>query len=147
MRYHPDRNDDPRAEEAFILVNEAYEYLSDAVRRKALRNTDHDWTRITPEWETERERARQRARAHAHAKAEEFQRSPIYKAAMALNKVYDYVFIALGLGMAFMPIIGHLTESEVEREEKNVFQFIFPFLIGGAFIYGIWYFLFKQQDD
>ncbi|NNK80296.1 MAG: DnaJ domain-containing protein, partial [Flavobacteriales bacterium] len=85
MRYHPDRNAEPRAAQAFILVNEAYEFLSDPGRRasysrpKTGRERDDERRKARYEdWEAyQKEAARRRAKAYAKGMVEEFERSPM----------------------------------------------------------------------
>jgi len=153
MKYHPDKNSDPRAAEGFILVNEAYEYLSDSQRRTYSRpktGRERDDARRSANYQAwvrnEREGARRRAAEHAQESFGIFKDSKIYKAAMVLDRVYNYVFLGMGALMALVPIfgLGFLTD-----EEKNDFNYpglIFPVIIGIAFVYGIWYFLFKLEE-
>lgn len=149
--YHPDRNDHPRAEEAFVLVNEAYVYLSDPVRRASLdRRRAANYSRARRQEEQARWKAHQQAEARARAKEhandsfDEFAKSRIYRAAMVLNEVYNYVFILMGVLMILLPLADFIFGNE-EAEDVRVTAIIFPALIGGAFIYGIWYFAIKQE--
>ena len=154
MRYHPDRNAEPRAAEAFILVNEAYEYLSDPQRRtvsapmtgrardEARRKARHD------DWEAyQREAARRRAEAYARASVDEFERSPLFKAAMFMDRIYNYLFIILGMLIIILPFIGVYTMDEEYKEDYNYFILIVPVILGLVFVYGMWYFTFKLEED
>lgn len=159
MRYHPDRNADPRAAEAFILVNEAYEYLSDTKRRtshstsRTSRTTgrarDEEMRRSRRQsWdEHQREAARQRAARYANASVEDFKKSPLYRAAMVMDSFYNYIFLLVGVIIIIGPFYGLTLMDPVEREEYNYFQLIVPVVLGVGFIYGLWYFIFKVNEE
>ena len=152
--YHPDKNSHPRAEEVFILVNEAYEMLMNPPRSEKgeidpeMRKKYYGTSKAGENFEEKRkEAARQRARTNAHMSFEEFANSPIYKTAMVLDRVYKYVFIVMGLVMVVMPLVGTKFMTEQEKEDYNYYQLIFPVALGLAFIYGVWFFLFKNKDE
>ena len=154
MRYHPDKNPDPRAAQGFILVNEAYEFLSDPTRRTSTapqtsRERDDERRRAQYEEWVRSGRAAARARAEAHAKESfsAFVESKIYKAAMAVDRVYKYIFIGMGALMILFPIIGLGFLTQEEKLDFDYYGLIFPVIIGIAFIYGIWYFLFKLEAE
>lgn len=155
MKYHPDRNSDPRAAEAFILVNEAYEYLSDKERRtlysspKTGRARDEEMRKKrNKDWEDmQREAARKRAAAYARGKVEDFEKSRIYRAAAMLDRFYNYLFIVIGVMIAVMPVIGALRMTEQEKVEFNYYGLILPVILGVGFVYGIWYFVFNLQES
>jgi hypothetical protein len=99
------------------------------------------------EWEqSQKQEARKRAAAHAKESFDKFSESRIYRAAMVLDSVYKYIFIGAGLLMALGPMVMHVIEEPVPDEEFSVFSIILPFIIGAAFLYGIWYFLFNLEE-
>jgi curved DNA-binding protein CbpA len=156
MRYHPDRNKDPRAAQAFILVNEAYAYLSDPNRRSAEAKSPntgrardearrkarhHDWEAV------EREAARYRAAKDANSSAEQFEQSKVFKAARVVDKVYNYVFLLVGIMVVIGPLLT-LFEEDTHREGPiRHLAILFPVLLGIGFLYGIWYFIFKLREE
>lgn len=155
MKYHPDRNAEPRAAEGFILVNEAYEYLSDKGRREVYsrprtgRERDEQKRKASnKDWEDHhKEAARGRAAAYASGKVEDFEKSRIYRAAAALDQFYNYLFIGIGVMIAILPVIGALNLTEAEKLEFNYYGLILPVILGGGFVFGIWYFIFNLKES
>lgn len=157
MQYHPDRSNDPKSATAFLLVNEAYEYLKNPVRRsrgnrktpKTGRERDENIRREKhDDWDKyQREAARQRANRYAQASAEEFSKSPIYRAAAAIDTFYNYLFIVMGLLIILVPILNIEDLRDVETGEIDQSGIVIPFIIGVCFVYGIWYFLFKLKEE
>ena len=157
MRYHPDKNENPRALEGFILINEAYEYLSDPSRRTKstpLTSRERDDERrkaMYEEWvRSGRAEARARAEAYSQQSFSSFVDSKVFQAAMDVDRIYKYLFIGMGVLMVLFPIFGSNYLTEEEKKDFNYYGLIFPVIIGIAFIYGIWYFLFKleaEKDD
>jgi|GEM_PF-1686258 len=151
--YHPDRNTNPRAEEAFVLVNEAYVYLSDPVRRAAAskqgkpRYSQERRQQHQARWQEQESQVRQKAHGHAHASFEEFAKTPIYKAAMVLDEIYNYVFIGMGVVMMTGPVIGALNMDDADKQDFNYYGLLIPIIIGAGFIYIIWKFAIKGEWD
>lgn len=106
---HPDVNKGPSAQEDFISLNEAYEYLKEVRTGKirpsssrARTNTRKTSTarrrRTYEEWQREeRERVRQVAREHAKMRFEEFKKTDAYKATDAFLDVADFFFYILAV--------------------------------------------------
>lgn len=112
MVLHPDVNDNPNANEQFILLNEAYEYLQNLKTGKTYDQKKHKYTRTSKQrqqrqWEQqERERARRRAQQHAKMKYEEFQKTDYYKNSVALDVMSDFLNAAFVLFLlVVVPII------------------------------------------
>lgn len=151
--YHPDRNKHPRAEEAFILVNEAYIMLSnppakdeeiDHEKRKKYYGTSSAGFQTSTE--RHQEAARKRAREYAQTSYEEFVNSKIYKTAMVVNKVYNYIFLICGFLIILGPILGTNFFTEEQEDKSNYFTIIMSMLMGVGFTYGVWYFSFKIKE-
>lgn len=151
--YHPDKNKHPLAEDAFILVNEAYIMLSnpssikdevDHEKRKKYYGTSSAGYQTATE--RHQEAARKRAKEYAHRSYEDFVESPIYKTAMVVNHVYNYIFLFAGIMIILAPIIGLYFLTEEEKAEFNYYNLIFPVLLGIGFTYGVWYFSFKLKE-
>lgn len=157
-KYHPDSTHPHRSEARFIEVNEAYEFLSDSGRRASYRarpkisqeevNRRED---VYQQWVyQQQERARKRAQRHSSATFEEFKGSSIFRTAMVVDKVYNYIFVAIGAVMAILPFVILLTrnaDQQLEEEAIPLWRMIFPFILGALFTYGIYYFVFKHDPD
>ncbi len=154
--YHPDLNDAPDAAKRFIMINEAYEFLSDDTRRayyRARRSSRvseaekerreayyRDWIR------RQQEVSRQRAQEYARSNYKDFVNSPFYRTAMVMNKVYNYVFLGLGFVMIFTSVLLYLRDGErMIKEGQPIAMVLLPGFIGVMFTYGVWYFLFKHK--
>lgn len=160
MRYHPDKNKAPGARERFIEVNEAYEFLSDdrlraQHRMQLTRRISHEdllkhRERLYRQWvNQQRQKARKRAAANAESSFDKFSKSPIYKTAMVVSNAYNYIFFAIGIFIICSPVLRYYGSSERELIENPIttFDVMVPIVIGIAFTYGIYYFLFKNNPD
>lgn len=153
-RYHPDRNKSPEAKSKFIKINEAYEILQDkeTYAWRYMQATFHKHAEARKRHEEKiryaREKARERARAHAEMEYRSFRNSRIYRTAMVVNKVYDYIFLGLGFLMITMPVIAYFYIPTVDEYGREVYEFkVGPVICGVLFLFGIWYFLFKDRKS
>jgi len=102
-KFHPDLNKSPDAQKKFIMVNEAYEFLTRVHIKPVHGNQTRNKRRPTREevyqkWmRDERMKARARAAYEAKKKFDEFKKSPIYRTANAIYKFYDYLSIGVGI--------------------------------------------------
>lgn len=158
--YHPDRSGNQNTREQFIQVNEAYEvlmqkdsYVRDAIDRykEKHRSTESQRPHRDPAYKAKKNRQyqtdpRYRAEAYADMRFKDFEKSPIYKTAVVFNSFFNYLMLFIGFSMMASPIIGYLNFDESDRfaGKENVFQ-VFPMILGSAFLYGVWYFLFKHK--
>ncbi len=98
---HPDRNSSPNANEEFILLNEAYEYLSNQGPGNTFSYNHKTYTTeqsYQRDWEKEqKERARAKARKYAKMKREEYMNSAYYKKTEALGLILDLILNFIGL--------------------------------------------------
>lgn len=146
-RYHPDRSGTTDTRSKFIEVNEAYEILMkrDAMVREAIRryNQKRQGKNPTP---PPKSNPRERASTYADMKYSEFVKSPIYRTAMMMDSAFDYIFLFLGFLMILAPVLGYIAESMEDRPEGKEVEFHYvPIILGLAFLYGVWYFLFKSK--
>jgi hypothetical protein len=149
-RYHPDRSGSESTRSAFIAVNEAYQvlihrdaYITEAQRR--LRNREAKARTTTPPPPDE---IRRKAASYADMRFEAFAKTPIYRTAMVLNRMFDYVYIGVGVLMVAAPAIGYFAEFEnaTRRGEEPEFH-VLPMIFGICFLYGLWYFHFRNPDE
>ncbi|MCF8255712.1 MAG: J domain-containing protein [Bacteroidia bacterium] len=115
---HPDVNNSPDANEEFILINEAYEYLQNIKTGKIYRNNKESYSgrktnyQTNEDWErTEREEARARAQRHAQMEYEAFIKTDFYKTTLSLNVIADFFSILTTLLIFTTPIIGYFHEG------------------------------------
>lgn len=146
--YHPDRSGDESTRAQFIEINEAYEilinrhaYIQDAIRRYKQKHG-------APTTAPSRSEVRHRAESHADMQFEKFAKTPIYRTAMVMNSVADYIFLFIGVFMIFSPIGAYFAEMDKAARQGEDPEFhIFPVLIGIVFLYGVWYFIFKSKEE
>jgi hypothetical protein len=147
--YHPDKSGDSATETKFIRVNQAYEIL---MRR-------HDYIRAAIKKHQQRRKKRpnagrrppngpkERAKGYAEMRFEEFEKSPIYRTAKVVNSASTFVFIAVGCIMILSPVWGYYRDTVLEPKTGSAPEFhYFPMLLGISFLYGVWYFVFKQKE-
>lgn len=155
-RYHPDSSHHLSSEGRFIEVNEAYEFLADPVRRSGYKGRP----KISPEeakrrediyrqWvQNQQDLARRRAQRHSRESFDKFSESSIYKTAMLVSRVYNYIFFAVGVALTIVPVTIMIFQAPSEEEDqRQLWEFILPVVLGGLFTYGIYYFLFKLEND
>lgn len=97
---HPDVNKAPDAQEQFILLNEAYEYLESLKTGRLYSDSRKIYRkkRTTPssytDWEkVYRERVVNRAKEHAKMRYEEFEKTDYYKNTVALDIVGSFILM------------------------------------------------------
>ena len=157
-KYHPDSAHPHSSDVRFIEVNEAYEFLADAERRasyegrrKISEEEEHRREAIYRKWvEQHQNLARKRAQRHSSKSFEEFRGSKIYKTAMIVDRAYNYIFIAIGIGITILPVVALLLRPEEEKIMEGArpsWHGIFPVILGLLFTYGIYYFLFKHDPE
>lgn len=156
-RYHPDVNSHPDARRCFIEVNEAYEFLIDPTRRSRFRAKRHmsDQERmrreaVYKEWvANQQSAARQEAAGNAGKSMEDFAQTRIYRTAMVMNRVYNYIFLFIGGGMIFFPMLKYMlmTDQELEYSDFGPSAVVMPAIFGVCFTYGVYYFLFRYDSE
>jgi len=164
LRYHPDRNPSPEARRKFVEATTAYRLLIDKQGNLIRRSQENsippkpDKTmsgRERDNWYRQRnaeKRARGEAEAWADKSFEEFSKTRIFKTAMVLSNVYDYIFLVLGVMLIIAPWVYYWKHEPSEEEIANgqlafdVMDVTFAAGFGVLFTAGIYTFLFKQQN-
>lgn len=88
--WHPDVNKTPGANEQFLLITEAYQYLVDYIEGN-INNYNQYTTTANTETTTEPEDKRAWAREYARKRWEEYYNSPEYRMTQALNNVLNII--------------------------------------------------------
>ena len=136
-KFHPDLNNDSGAQDKFILVNEAYEFLMIHYNqpgfrsKKTTKERHHDWV------EKEKAKARKYAARQAQRQFEKYRNSKLYKTANMLYSIYDYFALIIGLMIIFAAAFGlHLQKDFKEGYTLNsIIAGVFLIMIGGLFVY------------
>ncbi len=90
--FHPDVSKEPNAQEKFVLITEAYEYLMDYQSGKIKSRqvfSEEQWA------EQQKQQARARAAENARMKYEAFIKSDYYKSATSIADALDFFIIAI----------------------------------------------------
>jgi hypothetical protein len=103
---HPDRNKNVDAHKQFILLNEAYEYLTNYLSGKVSAHSTHAYA----EWESrQRTEAREAARRYARMRYEEFTKTDFYKKSKAADVIIDHFYLATSVLLIIgSPVIGFI---------------------------------------
>lgn len=115
--FHPDVSTLPDAQERFIEVNEAYEYLLNRKSGKVFSESKKKYQKPrqhkrTKTWgEEEREKSRARARKHAQMRYKSFKNTRYYKNEMALDIIGDnFMFYSL-IAFCVVPAVFSLSRG------------------------------------
>ncbi len=144
--YHPDVSDDPDAQEKFVEVNEAYEWLLNYKTGKLYHEPQKKYktparpVKTQEEWRRkQRHEARERAKKHAQMKYREFKKTNYYKNEMALEVIGDnLMFYSLLLFCLAPAIMGIAT--------GNFFGFVLS-IIFGALGKPVWQGALKEDSN
>ena len=140
-KFHPDISKDPDAHEKFILVNEAYEFLTNLKLKEKISSQSKSQTppaeEIYKQWlRRERMKARARAAQEAKRKFNEFRKSPIYKTTQIIFTFYDIVSLVVGF-LILVAIVAGIQISANSPEgvtASNIVAFLFMCFLGFMFI-------------
>ncbi len=122
MEFHPDRNHSEGAPEMFILITEAYEYLTSHPHSRNI--TREEAERNYRAWIDYRQaEARKRAEAYARTTYSAFKKSPIYKSTTVIDGAMVFLGLALGVAVIFMTVFGYsyrMRMATTPREEPSL---------------------------
>lgn len=140
---HPDVNKDPRAQEQFMLLHEAYEYLHNlktgkvySLKKQVYSSSTTSYKSYQDWQERERAGARQRGKQHAQMNHEAFTETAYYKKTTELNLVLDLLNILFVL-LVFIgaPLAGFLIKGKAGLFTGILIIFITAPLWASTFTY------------
>lgn len=108
---HPDRNPSPDAHEQFILLVEAYNFLSDPKPKKVGREMENE-APVENKWEF-REHARKQAQEYANMRYEEFKKTNHYRNTQAVKTVFEHLYALVLVTMFLSPLWGYLYNGRI----------------------------------
>lgn len=108
-KYHPDLNDSEKAEEEFIKINEAYEFLTNPkFKRRFTRVAPKTYSqkrRTVKKDKTKREKAQKKAREYARMKHDAFKKAKIKRQKRRDWRILAVIVIFLFLLISYAPSI------------------------------------------
>ena len=136
MEFHPDRNQSPDAQEIFIRITEAYEYLTTHPHGRNI--SEEEVKRNYQAWVDYRQaEARKRAEAYARATYAEFRKSQVYKSTTIIDGTMVFLGIGLAVMVIFMSVYGYQYRMKVavtSRDEPSLSLAALTFIIGCAYL-------------
>lgn len=115
---HPDSNTSPDAHEQFILLTEAYEYLSKRTQteQNPASQSQEEYTAQAQEyyeyWQRMyREQARQQAAAYAQMNFEDFEKTSYYKSTQAAITIFEHFYFFSSITLILSPFWGYLYQG------------------------------------
>jgi hypothetical protein len=141
-KYHPDVNPSPDAQERFIAITEAYEFILRKLTQESTPQSSHttyesnlEAQAIIDEWlKAERERIRARAKAHARMKYSQFKQTEYFKSTdTKQNQIVATLAIAVGIFVVVGSVRGTLkviAENEELRNVNYIGSFVIIFIVG-----------------
>jgi uncharacterized membrane protein YidH (DUF202 family) len=136
MELHPDRNQSPDANEMFIRITEAYEYLISHPHGRNI--SEEQVQRNYQAWvEYRQAEARRRAAAYARSTYAEFRKSPIYKSTTVIDGTMVILGLILAVMVIFMSVYGYQYRMRVAtspREEPSLTLAAVTFITGCSYL-------------
>lgn len=157
LKYHPDINKSPDANEAFLKIQEAYEILSDINKRayfnllydKYVANKEKDLITITiieKTFKQHQSQARAKAKEYGALKFNEYKEKVIDSISIAYNATTDFVAVVYALVFGGSGIYGIFVSIEAIRTNgeggllspiPQLFLAIFMTVVGIVYIFGL----------
>ena len=136
MEFHPDRNHSPGAQEMFVKITEAYQYLVANPHNNGV--TEEDYRRNYQAWVDYRQaEARRKAEEYAGSTFRTFTGSPLYKSTSVIDG--SMVFLGLGLAVAvvFIALYGYadrMKKAVTPEDEPSFTMMILTLVLGVIYL-------------
>lgn len=156
--YHPDRNPSEEAKHKFIQIQNAYEILTDDVRRMQYeamvmndarnREDSERRERVYRVWIEHQQKQAKFRQAHGQAAQREPKKMELSPSARLLHLVTNIFFMCLFGAILVVPIQRYFAQQELpESQQRSILFFIFPALIGVLFLCFGYYYWFVLKED
>lgn len=122
MEYHPDRNHSDGAQEVFIRITEAYEYLTSHPHGRNI--TQEEVRRNYQAWiEYRQAEARKRAEAYSRTTYQAFKKSPLYQSTTVIDGTMVFLGLGLAVAVILMTVFGYIYRHRMAtgpQEEPSI---------------------------
>jgi hypothetical protein len=136
MEYHPDRNHSEGAQEAFIKITEAYEYLTSHPHGRNI--TEEEARRNYQAWvDYRRAEARKRAEEYARSTYSAFKKSQLYQSTTVIDGTMVFLGLALAVAVIVMTIFGYsyrMKTAATPDDEPSSLLAVVTFAAGLAYL-------------
>ena len=141
-QYHPDVSDLPKTGEKFILIKSAYKYLSFPGSYSRYLNRQRFINKKREE-HIKKTAVYQMVKDYHQKKEGAMPDFPplVGWFASFLVKIYDYIFIYLGIFMILAPPLYFFFDKDFIIEEDGIGMIIYPMIIGILFLSGVLFYL------
>lgn len=156
-QFHPDVNKEPDAEERFMRINLAYEFLMDPAQRnnysrlqdeRAGRAEQERREQIYKLWVEHQERQMRYRRAVEYSYHQRGKTAPHNKLVSGANGFFNLVFILLFIAIAVIPIWKYIEQlSKPLQQQRSFLYFFIPATLGIIFIIFGYYYWFIIKTD
>jgi len=154
--YHPDVSSVANAEERFMAIQEAYEYLIDDAQRANFNTMWHqsysnrqDQIRreqVYKLWVEYQKKQQQKSSTHIYDRFQKTEK--LSKAWLRVHWVFNVFFLILFALMIILPIYKYAHQDELEYHLRKPFIFyMLPILIGLVFLVSGYYYWFIVKTD
>ncbi|MFM9983889.1 MAG: J domain-containing protein [Flavobacteriales bacterium] len=156
-QFHPDVNNAPDAEEKFMKINLAYEFLMDPAQRnnysrlqdeRADRAEQERRENIYKLWVEHQERQMRYRRAVEYSYRQQGKTPPHNRFISGANGFFNLVSILLFIAIAVIPIWKYIEQlSKPEHQQRSFLYFFIPATLGVVFlIFGYYYWFINKID-
>lgn len=147
-KYHPDISTEKNSTERFIQVRRAYLHLSNADSYQFYLNRQFRRSRPKVQYAHRPQRRKGNTeKQYNYRNREHIWEAPEYviKLGTFLDKIYDYIFLIVGLTMAFSPPFYFYFDDDFEISETGWTPIIIPAIIGTLFMSGVFFNMLKHR--
>jgi len=125
--YHPDINHSPDAQDLFIKLTEAYEFLN--TYHEKITTDEQEYNKLMEEWRKYRQdRSQARARFYAQKSYSQFKNTKLYRSTRILNSTTIIFNFSISVMVFIYTILGYILrlKNPIPKQEKpsTIFSFI-----------------------